>query len=334
MQYMIVYKGRLLKNLHLLIQNHTRHCFQAFALLLLKLLWSVCCSILSLEAEQTPFSQTGCWFKSADLHRILFRACGFVPVIFLLRDQWMIERLSEALGAALQQFLANSIKMFISHEKKSDLSLPYIKLSYFLTQELCQYSKSGGMFSSSKPVMASSHCSLLGMASRDCSLLGNWSQKHSLFLCLPVQPSQAVPEHCLKSLALDFAVKTFDFLLEKPSEVIARWLAGAQTWTQLEIWTLAPDQGIVEVFSKSAQKPQNDLCQVWILSDPLKTQKYQPLSTKLLLVIWQSFLKAVSKLKNNQRFWLQINCRALGAPDYICFFSLPFSHFALFPSNP
>ena len=78
------------------------------------------------------------------------------------------------------------------------------------------------MFSSSKPVMASSHCSLLGMASRDCSLLGNWSQKHSLFLCLPVQPSQAVPEHCLKSLALDFAVKTFDFLLEKPSEVIAR----------------------------------------------------------------------------------------------------------------
>ena len=76
--------------------------------------------------------------------------------------------------------------------KKRDLSLPYIKLSYFLTQELCQYSKSGGMFSSSKPVMASSHCSLLGMASRDCSLLGNWSQKHSVFvLACPTLPSCA-----------------------------------------------------------------------------------------------------------------------------------------------
>ena len=49
--------------------------------------------------------------------------CSYV--IFLLRDQWLIDRFSEAMGAALvtfasgrQQLVANSIEIFISHEKK------------------------------------------------------------------------------------------------------------------------------------------------------------------------------------------------------------------------
>ena len=108
----------------------------------------------------------------------------------------------------------------------------------FLTVELSQYSKSGSTFSSSEPVVAS----------RDCSRLG-----YSLCLCLPVRPAQTVLEHCPKSLAIDFAVKTFDCLLEQPSGVIARWPAGARTWTQT--WTLPPDQWVVVVLS--APKPQN-----------------------------------------------------------------------------
>ena len=80
--------------------HHTRHCVQAFARLHLK---SLCCLIF--ESEQTPFSRTDRRFRFSALHRIPFGTCGFVPmwgyVIFLLSDEWMIERLSKAMGAAL-----------------------------------------------------------------------------------------------------------------------------------------------------------------------------------------------------------------------------------------
>ena len=45
------------------------------------------------------------------------------------------------------QLLANSIEIFISHEKKGDQSIKTL-----LTLELGQYRKSGSMFSSSEPV--------------------------------------------------------------------------------------------------------------------------------------------------------------------------------------
>ena len=47
-----------------------------------------------------------------------------------------------------------------------------------------------------------------GRGQQDCSRLGN-----VLCLCSPVRPSQAVPERWPKSLAVDFAVKTFDYRL-------------------------------------------------------------------------------------------------------------------------
>ena len=90
-------------------------------------------------------------------------------------------------------------------------------IKIFLTLELSQYCNSGSNFSSSEPVVASSDCSWL---------------RNTLYLCLPIQPAQAVPEHCSKSSAIDFAVKTFNYLIEYPSGVIARWLAGAWTWNQ------------------------------------------------------------------------------------------------------
>ena len=71
----------------------------------------------------------------------------------------------------------------------------------WLTLELSQYRKSGSMFSSSEPVAASS----------DSSRLGN-----TLCLCLPVQPAQAELERDPKSLAVDFALWTFDYILEQP----------------------------------------------------------------------------------------------------------------------
>ena len=80
----------------------------------------------------------------------------------------------------------------------------------FLTLELSQYCKIGSTFFSSEPVAVHS----------DCCLLGN-----ALRLCLPVRPAQAVPERGPNSSAFgsDFAVKTFDRLLEKPLGVTAKW---------------------------------------------------------------------------------------------------------------
>ena len=76
-----------------------------------------------------------------------------------------------------QQLLANSIKFSFHMKNKSDRNLQSIKT--LLTLELCQYSQSGSMFSSSKPVMASSNCCRFG---------------NILCLCLPVRPVQAVQE--------------------------------------------------------------------------------------------------------------------------------------------
>ena len=83
--------------------------------------------------------------------------CSYI--ICLLRNQWLMERLREAMGAALV--------FFISHEKKKWLvaarNLQSIKT--LLTLELSQYRKNGSMFSSSEPVAARSDCRRLGNAS-------------------------------------------------------------------------------------------------------------------------------------------------------------------------
>ena len=46
--------------------------------LLLTAAWS--CFAVLVESEKTLFSRTGRWLKSAALHRIQFRTCGFVPI--------------------------------------------------------------------------------------------------------------------------------------------------------------------------------------------------------------------------------------------------------------
>ena len=177
-------------------------------------IWS-CCAV-QLESEQTPISRTCHWFRSAALQcldRIQFRTCCFVPVIFCSEtNDWLNDGAKNGHCFGQQQINA--------------LNLQIIKT--LLTLELSQYRKSGTTFSSNEQVAASSNCCWL---------------RSALCLCLPVQPAQAVLEPGPKSSDIDFEVKTFDFLLEQPSGVIARWLAGAQTWTQT--LTLSPDQRFV-----------------------------------------------------------------------------------------
>ena len=78
------------------IHNHARHRFQAFARRHLK---SLCCSIqIWADALSSDSSSTLiCCFAQDLIRNLLF--CSYV--IFLLRDQWMFARLSEAMGEAL-----------------------------------------------------------------------------------------------------------------------------------------------------------------------------------------------------------------------------------------
>ena len=120
----------------------------------------------------------------------------------------------------------------------------------FLTLELSQYSKRNSTFSSRawESVPASSNCSLQPTRKHQC-------------LCMPVWPAQAVQERCHKSLAFDFAVKTFDcssgIAFGSNCQMIGR---GLNLDSNLNS---APDQLVVKVLS--ALMCLNNLCGVWIL---------------------------------------------------------------------
>ena len=158
-------------------------------------------------------------------------------VIFLLRDQWLIETLSEKNGwcFGLQQLLktnlANNIENFISHcefvwnEIFNGMKRKVTRCCHIIktlsTLKVSQYRKIGSMISSSKPVAACSDCRRL---------------RNALCLCSPVLPAQAEQERCPKSLAVDFAYSE-----------IARRQAGAQTWTQT--WTITSEITALTVWS-------------------------------------------------------------------------------------
>ena len=151
-------------------------------------IWS-CCAV-QFKSEQTPFSRTGSWFRSAALHRIWFRICCFVPMSYFYSETNDWSKDWAKWGAALVCINILPIPFKNSfHIKKKWLVVQSIKA--FLTLDLSQYRKSGGMFSSSKQVMARSDCCWL---------------RNTLCLCLPVQPARVLslsPCHCNDHLQLE-----------------------------------------------------------------------------------------------------------------------------------
>ena len=183
----------------LLIQNHARHSFQAFAHSHLKLLcWLIGIwaetqlafhllliglqNLVAIDSEsyQTSFPSfcappcevtvlidwnlsrrpffwvvevlTDHWIRSAALHRIQFRTCGFVPMSYFDSEtnEWSqdwAKRWALLWSATTScQFHPN----FITHEQKSVVTARYLQsIKTFLTLELSQYLKSGSTFSSS-----------------------------------------------------------------------------------------------------------------------------------------------------------------------------------------
>ena len=131
--------------------------------------------------------------------------------------------------------IQNQFQTFISHEEKkwSITAQNLQSIKTLLTLELCQYGKSGSMFSSSEPVAASSDCWWL------------------------VRPT----EELLQELGSWFCPLNLRLPSGKAFREIARWQAGAQIWTQA--WTLQPDQRVVKVLYPPTS--QHKLCGVWIL---------------------------------------------------------------------
>ena len=112
------------------------------------------------------------------------------------------------------------------------------------------------MFSSSEQVAARSYCSWLG---------------NTLCSCSPVLPAQAVPESGPKSLAIDFAAKTFDYLLEHPSE---RLQDNRQAFKASNLDSKPPDQRVVKL--SLPPKSHYKLCGVWILFKSVTDAKFEP----------------------------------------------------------
>ena len=145
-----------------IIQNQSWHC-QWFIILLdivSKLLcttiWSSCA--VSFESEQTPFPQALsiqiCCFAQDSIENILL--CSYV--IFLIRDQWMIERLTPDWAkwwVLLWSATTLPIPMILFHWKFHFTlkKVPYHCVLqpeiWLLTLELIQDNRSGSMFSSS-----------------------------------------------------------------------------------------------------------------------------------------------------------------------------------------
>ena len=192
----------------LLIQNHAWHSFLAFALHSRKLmlcLIQIWADTLSLDMSSI---QT-CCFAQDSIENMQF--CSYV--IYLLRDEWMAKRFSEAMGAALVATTSCQFyRYFISHEKK-------------------------------KWLVAARNLQSIKAASRECQgLPPTW--KHPVFvLACPTSASRA------GELPQELGRWFCPLNLRLPSGTafgkIARWPAGALLWTQT--WTVPPDQRVVKV---------------------------------------------------------------------------------------
>ena len=153
--------------------------------------------------EQTPFPRTGRWLRPAALHRIRFGTFGFdpmscfVPMLYFYSEtnEW-----SQDWAKRWELLCSATTSSWFHRKKKWFVAARYLQsIKTLLTVKQSQYRKSDGTFSSSEPVAARS----------DCRRLGN-----ALCLCSPTWPTHAVPERCPKSLAVDFAAKSIDCLLE------------------------------------------------------------------------------------------------------------------------
>ena len=176
-----------------------------------------------------------------------------------------------------QQLLAN---FHIEKTKWLVVAQNLQSIKTLLTLELSQYCKSGSMFSSSEPVASSS----------DWSRLGN-----ALCLCSPIMIRPAVLESGSKSLAVSLNLRLHSVTAFGE---IARWQAGAQTWTQT--WTLLPDQQVAKVF-KFIAKPYF----AWLRFGISNWLKKNSNSTQFMLWFWTN-----AHAPDSLTYEISVQCRS------------------------
>ena len=106
----------------------------------------------------------------------------------------------------------------------------------------------------------------------------------------PTRPSCACAQ--LQELGRWFCPLNLRLLSGTAFGEIARWSAGAQTWTQT--WTLPPDQRVVKILSP--QKSQHELCGVWVLFKSVPDAKFEPSEVTFLRLMLALFSPAKSVL--------------------------------------
>ena len=149
-------------------------------------IWAIACS------------KTDYQFRSTALYRIQFGRCVFVPMpcFYSETNEWLKNWVMSA--SWVEERLCWNHQIFISHiHTHTNLLVTAWNLQSIqthLTLKLSQFHKRG-TFSSRMSVAAHSYCCWLG---------------DPVF----VLDSPSVPEACPKSLAIDFAVKNLDCLLE------------------------------------------------------------------------------------------------------------------------
>ena len=107
-----------------------------------------------------------------------------------------------------------------------------------------------------------------------------------------------MPENCPKSLAVDFALLTFEYLLELPLER----LSDDRLKVGFKLELCCQDQAATGLITYSPQKPQHKLCKVWIVFKSVTDTEFEPSVVKFLiscpLLAWSTVeLKACLTLK-------------------------------------
>ena len=128
--------------------NQLRITPDVISKLLRAAIWTHC--VVQFESEQTPFPQTGCWFKfrPAALHRIRFGTYRFVSMSYFYSEtnKWWKDWANRWAQPCLAT-TSNSIEISFHIKKKWLVAARnLISMKTLLILELSQYRKSGSMF--------------------------------------------------------------------------------------------------------------------------------------------------------------------------------------------
>ena len=229
-----------------------------------------------------PCFWTGRQFRSAALHRIEFGTCGFVLCHIFTQRPMTYRKIERSDGRCFgrQQLLAK-IENFISHKKLALTSCQELKISFHIKRSdslLPKIYKALKLFWFLDWVSIARVVDVFLKRACRCQERLQQTRKRPVFvLACPTRPSSAGerPEELCKALWARLPATAFG--------EIARWSAGAQTWTQTR--TLPPDQRVVSVLSPPISQHKQFPSRVWIHFLSVTDAKFEPNEVRFLMLM-------------------------------------------------